>query len=72
MWGMTFEKSLRMLRVFRGNKLDARTMGEFLVHAIEHIREDGNKAVCETELADGKKIRLTVERLEDKNDITLG
>jgi hypothetical protein len=54
--------------VFRGNKQDAKTMGEFLTHAIDHIRNGGNFATSETKLADGTHVKLSLERLPNSGE----
>ena len=49
--------------VFRGNKQDPKTVGEFLTHAIDHIRNGGNVASCETKLSDGTPILISLKRV---------
>ena len=61
-------RALRLWNVLRGNKEDADTMGEFLTHAIDHIRNGGNIAACETKLADGTCIKLSIERIPPQAD----
>lgn len=54
--------------VFRGNKHDAKKVGEFLTHAIEHVRNGGNFATCETVLHDGTQVELTLKRIPPQSD----
>jgi hypothetical protein len=57
-----------LCNVFRGNKQDAKTVGEFLACAIDHIRNGGNIATSTTVLADGTHVKLSVERLPNSGD----
>lgn len=52
-----------LLNVISGNRQDAKTMGAFLTHAIDHLRNGGKIATCESALADGTAVRLSLERV---------
>ena len=54
--------------IFRGNKHDAETVGEFMTHAIEHIRNGGNFSVCETKLDCGTDVELSIKRIPSQSD----
>lgn len=66
-------KLLSIFRVFLCNKNDARTLGEFLTHAIDHIKNGGNFAKCETQLENGTCLEITIKRITTKqyNKITV-
>lgn len=53
---------MSLWNVFRGNKQDAGTVGEFLTHAVDHIRRGGNYAKSETSLSDGTRVDIIIKR----------
>lgn len=54
--------------IFRGNKRDAKTVGEFLTYAIDHVSNYGTYATCETTLENGTRVKLSMERIPPQPD----
>ena len=59
---------MTLIDIWKGNKNDAKTVGEFLTYAIDHIRNGGNYAFAESKLADGTPVKLSIERLSRLSD----